>query len=87
MLDVNTFDQLRGQLRDELGVDPGEPLQRLQQQVLTHDPTLDMPLAPDSVKLTVSGVSMVESALIVTGTRMLAAVLAEVKETVVETSV
>jgi len=45
---LNTFDQLRGQLRDELGVDPGEPLQRLQQQVLTHDPTLDMPLAPDS---------------------------------------
>jgi YVTN family beta-propeller protein len=39
---LNSFDRLRGQLRDELGVDPGEPLQRLQRQVLTHDPALDV---------------------------------------------
>ena len=39
---LKAFDQLRGQLRDELGVDPGEPLQQLQRQVLTHDPALDV---------------------------------------------
>src|SRR5262249_30014138 len=34
------YDQLRHQLADELGVDPSPPLQRLQQQVLAHDPAL-----------------------------------------------
>ncbi|HEY3714948.1 MAG TPA: ABC transporter substrate-binding protein [Jatrophihabitantaceae bacterium] len=45
---LNSFDRLRHELRDELGVDPGEPVQRLHQQVLTHDPALDMQLPPDS---------------------------------------
>jgi YVTN family beta-propeller protein len=39
---LNSFDRLRGRLRDELGVDPGEPPRRLHQQVLTHDPALDV---------------------------------------------
>ncbi len=45
---LNSYDRLRRQLRHELGVDPGEPLQRLHQQVLAHDQALDMQPAPDS---------------------------------------
>ena len=45
---LTSYDQLRRQLRDELGVDPGEPVQRLHQQVLTHDPALDLQPPPDS---------------------------------------
>jgi len=44
---LNSFERLRHELRDELGVDPGEPVQRLHQQVLTHDPALDMQLPAD----------------------------------------
>ena len=44
---LTSYDQLRRQLRDELGVDPSEPVQRLHQQVLTHDPALDMQPPPD----------------------------------------
>ena len=35
------YEDLRRRLRDELGVDPSAPLQRLHQQILTHDPFLD----------------------------------------------
>jgi YVTN family beta-propeller protein len=51
---LNSFDQLRGQLRDELGVDPGEPVQRLQRQVLAHDPSLDVRPVPSTDDVAVS---------------------------------
>jgi YVTN family beta-propeller protein len=38
---LSGYDRLRRQLADELGVDLSESLQRLQRQVLNHDPALD----------------------------------------------
>jgi DNA-binding SARP family transcriptional activator len=35
------YQQVRGLLADELGIDPGEPLRRLHQGVLAQDPALD----------------------------------------------
>ena len=42
---LRTYQQLRELLDEELGLDPSPPLQRLQERILLHDPTL-MP-APD----------------------------------------
>jgi predicted ATPase/DNA-binding SARP family transcriptional activator len=33
-------------LREELGLDPSEPLQQLERAILVHDPALDLPIAP-----------------------------------------
>jgi DNA-binding SARP family transcriptional activator/ABC-type oligopeptide transport system substrate-binding subunit len=38
-----TFDRARHQLADELGIDPGESLQQLHQQILRQDPVLRLP--------------------------------------------
>jgi ABC-type transport system substrate-binding protein/DNA-binding SARP family transcriptional activator len=35
------YEDLRHRLREELGIDPSAPVQRLHQQILTHDPSLD----------------------------------------------
>lgn len=35
---------IRGRLAEELGVDPGQTLQQLHQQILTSDPALDVPI-------------------------------------------
>jgi basic membrane lipoprotein Med (substrate-binding protein (PBP1-ABC) superfamily)/DNA-binding SARP family transcriptional activator len=37
---LRTYQQLRAVLGDELGLDPSPPLQRLQERILLHDPTL-----------------------------------------------
>jgi hypothetical protein len=37
---LRTFQRLRALLRDELGLEPSPPLQRLQERILLHDPTL-----------------------------------------------
>ena len=37
---LRTFQQLRAVLGEELGLDPSPPLQRLQERILLHDPTL-----------------------------------------------
>lgn len=37
------YQDLRRRLAEELGIDPGEPLQRLHQQILTADPVLTLP--------------------------------------------
>ncbi|HTQ88275.1 MAG TPA: BTAD domain-containing putative transcriptional regulator [Streptosporangiaceae bacterium] len=37
------YSRVRGLLADELGIDPGEPLQRMHAAVLAHDPALDWP--------------------------------------------
>jgi DNA-binding SARP family transcriptional activator/tetratricopeptide (TPR) repeat protein len=41
------YQQIRGRLADELGVDPGLPLQLLHQQILTTDPALAVPARSD----------------------------------------
>jgi WD40 repeat protein/DNA-binding SARP family transcriptional activator len=38
---LTSYNLLRRQLHDELGVDPSAPLRQLYQQVLTHDPALE----------------------------------------------
>ncbi len=38
---LRTYQQLREQLADELGLDPGPALQLLYERILLHDPTLD----------------------------------------------
>src|SRR4051812_2540003 len=45
-----TYQRLRTQLADELGLDPRPPLQRLEQQILSHDAALAAPIraAPPS---------------------------------------
>ncbi|MFH8476678.1 AfsR/SARP family transcriptional regulator [Streptomyces sp. NPDC018000] len=37
------YQRVRGQLAEELGVDPGQALRQLHQQMLTSDPVLDVP--------------------------------------------
>ncbi|MDP1794663.1 MAG: BTAD domain-containing putative transcriptional regulator, partial [Acidimicrobiales bacterium] len=47
------YQALRARLADELGLDPGPELSRLEQQILTQDPTLDapgLPAAPRSAR-------------------------------------
>ncbi len=38
-----TYQRVRNQLADELGLDPGPGLQQLEQQILIHDPSLGLP--------------------------------------------
>jgi YVTN family beta-propeller protein len=40
------YRRARDLLAEELGIDPGEPLQRLHAAVLAHDPALDWPASP-----------------------------------------
>ena len=40
---LNTYNEGRRLLRDELGVDPSRELQQLERAILDHDPTLDAP--------------------------------------------
>jgi len=40
---LRTYQQLRTQLVEELGLDPSPPLQRMQERILLHDPTLSPP--------------------------------------------
>jgi len=42
---LRAIDDARRTLRDELGVDPGRPLQEIEAAILDHDPTLDAPPA------------------------------------------
>ncbi|MCR6487178.1 AAA family ATPase [Amycolatopsis sp. OK19-0408] len=46
---LDVFRDARATLVDELGVEPGPALQRLQQQILAQDPVLDAPAAPVEV--------------------------------------
>jgi DNA-binding SARP family transcriptional activator len=43
------FRRLRRRLVDELGVEPGPALQRLQRQILAADPALDLPAGPVTI--------------------------------------
>jgi DNA-binding SARP family transcriptional activator/ABC-type oligopeptide transport system substrate-binding subunit/streptogramin lyase len=45
-----TFDRARHQLAGELGIDPGESLQQLHQQILLQDPTLRLPQPPTTLE-------------------------------------
>jgi DNA-binding SARP family transcriptional activator len=38
---LTTFDRVRGELADQLGVDPGQPLRHLQRRILQQDPLLE----------------------------------------------
>ena len=38
-----TYQRVRNQLADELGLDPGPQLQQLEHQILTHDESLGVP--------------------------------------------
>src|SRR6476661_3252656 len=40
---LDAYQQARHDLMDELGIEPSEALQRLQQAILRHDPTLEVP--------------------------------------------
>jgi len=48
---LRTYQQLRAVLADELGLDPSPSLQRLQERILLHDPTLQ-PRRPEPAKPT-----------------------------------
>ncbi|MFE9927143.1 tetratricopeptide repeat protein [Streptomyces sp. NPDC005774] len=50
------YQHVRGQLAEELGIDPGQALQRLHQQILTADTALTAPV-PRSVSATGPGLS------------------------------
>ncbi|HEV7710187.1 MAG TPA: BTAD domain-containing putative transcriptional regulator [Asanoa sp.] len=43
---LDTYGRLRRRLAEELGADPGPPLQRLHQQILNADPDLNCPVPP-----------------------------------------
>ena len=45
-----TFDHARHKLADELGIDPGQSLQQLHQQILRQDPALQLPPTADEAK-------------------------------------
>jgi DNA-binding SARP family transcriptional activator len=45
---LDAYQQARHALIDELGIEPSESLQRLQQAVLRHDPALETPAGTDS---------------------------------------
>ena len=47
---LRVFTDLHRVLHDELGIEPGRPLQDLQRQVLEHDPVLDAPLARERAR-------------------------------------
>ncbi|MDQ7904245.1 BTAD domain-containing putative transcriptional regulator [Phytohabitans sp. ZYX-F-186] len=47
---LETFRQLRRRLVADLGVEPGQALQRLQRQILSADPALDPPGEPGAVR-------------------------------------
>ena len=40
---LTTYQRVRNRLSDELGLEPGPPLQQLEQRILTHDPSLGVP--------------------------------------------
>lgn len=46
---LERFQQLRRLLDDELGLEPGEDLKRLQKAILAHDAALDAPVRPEQV--------------------------------------
>ncbi|MGC4876040.1 BTAD domain-containing putative transcriptional regulator [Micromonospora sp. DT43] len=45
---LTCYDRIRRLLAEEYGVDPGAPLQKLHQRILTIDPTLDTPPPPEA---------------------------------------
>ena len=47
-----TFDRARHELAEQLGIDPGLPLQHLHQRILCHDPSLEPPTAANEPSLT-----------------------------------
>jgi DNA-binding SARP family transcriptional activator len=47
---LEVYRQARRTMIDELGIEPGDRLQRLQQAVLTCDPALDLPAAPVTIQ-------------------------------------
>ena len=49
---LRAFDEAREVLRDELGLDPGPELRRLQLRVLQHDPSLDTTTTADTAAFT-----------------------------------
>jgi tetratricopeptide (TPR) repeat protein len=51
---LEAYRQARIRLRDELGVDPTPELQRLHQQILANDPSLDPPAPPRTTVTTTS---------------------------------
>ena len=46
---LEAYRQARGTLSEEIGVEPGPELSRLQQQILAHDPALDVPPQPEEL--------------------------------------
>ena len=44
---LGVYHETRSRLVDELGLDPGEPLQELEKAILQHDPALDLPARPE----------------------------------------
>ncbi|NNF54213.1 MAG: protein kinase [Acidimicrobiales bacterium] len=61
---LRAYQLLRSRLTEELGLDPSEPLRRLETQILTGDPALDLapsvPVAPDVSGLTVRSYALRE---------------------------
>ena len=45
---LHVYQDARRTLVEELGIEPGEPLRRLEQSILTHDPALEQPASPRS---------------------------------------
>ena len=48
---LRTFERLRELLAEELGLEPSPPLQRLQERILLHDPTLVAPTRQTVIRL------------------------------------
>ncbi|MFF7400634.1 AfsR/SARP family transcriptional regulator [Streptomyces murinus] len=46
---LDAYQRVRRQVVEELGIDPGEPLQRLYQRILARDTTLTVPRRPEAV--------------------------------------
>ncbi len=51
------FDQARRILTEELGVDPGQPLQQLHHRILQHDPSLELARASAAAGRSIGGLS------------------------------
>lgn len=61
---LEAYRQARRQLADELGLEPGDELQRLERRILQHDPELDLP-QPARVRRSAAGGPAPERSLFV----------------------
>lgn len=57
---LRAYERTRVYLNDEVGIDPSPELQQLEQQILAHDPALDLPVTPSVMQRVVMVVEVAD---------------------------